>query len=248
MAIDIGTLFFKPFNALARGKVIKDISYGPKPLMKYDEYPVDNADAPVLVFWHGGSWKVGDKSMYMFVGHKFQKLGVHAFVAGYTKYPEQTFPGFIDDAKACLDHIKQRYPNRRVFVMGHSAGANTALVLGINAANEIDGVVDLSGPTNLKPEYWRPVFGTAIDDRSYDPRTLINKADKKTKFFIAHGKLDYIVPLRDSIDLADKLSSAGFKTRLLVLKFVDHIFILPTIMVGPRILTRRKIKKFIFED
>jgi len=228
MAIDIGNLFFKPFNALARGKVIEDTSYGPKPLMKYDEYPVANAEAPILIFWHGGSWKVGDKSMYMFVGHKFQKLGVHTFVAGYTKYPEQTFPGFIEDAKACLDHIKSRYPNRKIFVMGHSAGGNTALVLSMNASNRIDGVIDLSGPTNLKPNYWRPVFGSAIDDRSYDPRTLLDKADKKTKFFIAHGKLDYIVPVADSVDLALKLKGAGFNTRIIVLKLIDHIFILPS--------------------
>jgi acetyl esterase/lipase len=247
MTIDIGNLLYKPFNILTHGKVIKDIPYGDKPLMKYDEYPVNDPNAPLLLFWHGGSWKAGDKSMYMFVGHKFQKMGVHTFVVGYPKYPERSFPGFIEDAKSCLDNIRNKYPNRKIFIMGHSAGANTALLLGMQHSSQASGVIALAAPTNLG-EHWRPVFGSALDDRSFDPRVYVNEVGKSTRFFLAHGLLDHIVPVSDSIALGRKLTDAGLECQVVILKLIEHLFILPSIMVGPRLFTRRKIKKFIFAD
>jgi acetyl esterase/lipase len=246
MIYDTGNIFFRSFNMLARGPIISDLKYGEDPAMTYDEYPVNDPNAPLVIFWHGGSWKTGSKNMYKFVGHKLQHIGAHAFVINYPKFPKRTFPGFIDDAKKAVETIRDIYPNRKVFVMGHSAGGNTALLVAIDKYNKIDGAIALSAPDTLAARYWRPVFGDAIDDKSYDPRTLTNLSDVNTKFLIIHGALDYIVSVRDSISLHKQLDKAGLENKLIILRIVEHLFILPTIMVGPRLLTRNKIKRFIF--
>jgi acetyl esterase/lipase len=247
MNLNLNKLFWSLINHMSpNGKIVPDQLYGDDSNMSYDEYPVDNKDAPLLIFWYGGSWKRGDKSLYRFVGYKMQKLGIHTFIVDYPKYPNQTFPGFLNDAEAATRVISSKQPNRKLFVMGHSAGANTAMLVAINKKNNVDGAISISGPCKLKASYWRPVFGNAIDDRSYDPRTLTSQTDHDTKFLILHGALDNIVSPMDSISLNRSLSQAGLNSQLIFLKLIDHIFILPTVILGPRLYTRHKILKFIF--
>jgi acetyl esterase/lipase len=231
MAFDSGKIFFSPFNLLAKGKIIANQKYGDKPLMDYDEYPVSDDQAPLLIFWHGGSWKTGNKNMYKFVGHKMQKLGLHSFVINYPKFPQQSFPGFITDADTAISTIKARYPGRKLFLMGHSAGANTALLAGIKKHNEVEGVISFSSPNFLSARYWRPVFGNSIDDKSYDPRTHLSRINPSTRYLLLHGLLDTIVNPKDSVSLHRQMDEAGIKNKLILLKLVDHVLILPTVMV-----------------
>jgi acetyl esterase/lipase len=246
MPKSLGDLLLKPINFIYSGKNrIDNLAYGDDPDMKYDEYPSNEISAPIIIFWHGGSWKTGDKSMYRFVGSKLQSMGAHAFVIDYPKFPKQTYPGFIDDAKQCVQTISNKYPGRQIIVMGHSAGANTAMLVAIEYQHVIAKAISISGVCTLSARHWRPVFGTAIDDKSYDPRRHIKEADKLTKFLLIHGIIDYIVPVSDSISLNRMLQKADLSSKLLLLKTADHILILPTILIGPRFLTRSRLKQFI---
>ena len=56
-----------------------NIAYGPDPQHRLDVYvPRESAAAPrpVIVFWHGGRWKFGDKADYRFVGAALAELGL----------------------------------------------------------------------------------------------------------------------------------------------------------------------------
>ena len=54
--------------------------------------------APVVVFFYGGSWKMGERAQYRFVGERLAKSGVVAIVADYRTFPRTTFPGFVKTA------------------------------------------------------------------------------------------------------------------------------------------------------
>lgn len=234
-------------NALMSGKNRQDnVSYGKNPRMIYDEFPSKDKTAPIVMFWHGGGWATGSKEMYRFMGHALQRMGFHALVVGHPLYSEQTFPGFIHDAHAAVEHVRQKYPDRKIFTMGHSAGAHTALIVALSAkAKPVDGVISIAAPCTLAERYWANVFGDSFRDKLHDPRTYIAGSPKQTRYLLLHGAIDYTVVLSDGVSLNRRLKKAGMRSRLHVLKFADHITILPLLAFGPLLITRRRIKKFV---
>ena len=235
-------------NALMRGRNRRDnIPYGPKPSMVYDEFPSQDSRAPVVMFWHGGGWTTGSKSMYRFMGHRLQRMGFHALVVGHPLYSEQTFPGFIHDAEVALDHVRSKFPDRKIFTMGHSAGAHTALIVAMSTKGKpVDGVISIAAPCTLAERYWANVFGDSFRDKLHDPRAYITGSPKQTRYLLLHGALDYTVVVSDGISLHHRLKKAGISTALYILKLADHITILLLLAFGPLFLTRRCIRNFVF--
>jgi len=81
----------------------KNLSYGNAKHEVLDVYISQNpkADAPVLVFVHGGSWDSGSKGIYKFLAEGFTRSGYDVVVPNYRLYPEAKFPNFLqDNAKA----------------------------------------------------------------------------------------------------------------------------------------------------
>jgi acetyl esterase/lipase len=77
-----------------------DIAYGTDPQHRLDVYVPDKAaeTRAVVLFWHGGRWRFGDKSDYRFVGAALAQSGYVAVVANYRQYPQVNMPGFMADA------------------------------------------------------------------------------------------------------------------------------------------------------
>jgi acetyl esterase/lipase len=225
---------------------IDDIAYGSEPLMTYDEYPSNNKTAPLVIYWYGGSWKNGSKNNYRFIGHKLRSMGAHVFIVDYPKYPKRVFPGFTEDALAAVNHIKNRYPDRKVVLMGHSAGANTAMLLGLRQKAVADKVVSVAGVCTLSNRVWHPVFGDAIKKGLHDPRNYTSNSNKTTEFLLFHGRADPIVLARDSISLQEKLISSGHKSQLILVRCAGHGSMLMLLIIGPLFKSRRRLKHFIF--
>lgn len=242
----IGSFLIYLLNKNFPGENIKlDVAYGPKESQKFDEYPSNNKSAPIVIFWYGGSWKNGSKKIYHFIGHKLQKYGACAFIVDYPKYPEQKFPGFLEDAMSAIKKIKSLYPDRKIILMGHSAGANTVLILGLSKKKIADKVISISGVCTLWPWRWRDVFGDAIDKGLHDPRNYVISANKETEFLLIHGKLDFTVKAKDSITLYNEMQGNKIKSRLILITLMDHVLILFFIFVGPLFITRHRLKVFI---
>ncbi len=241
--------FLTPVNAVMGGYDREDnISYGDHPAMVYDEFPVNDNKSPIVMFWHGGGWTTGNKDMYRFMGHMLQKLGAHTLIIGHPLYSEQTFPGFIKDAHLAIGHVQKKYPGRKIFGMGHSAGGHTAVISSLTMKEGLDGVISISTPCTLSERHWKHVFGSSFNDKLHDPRTYIRVAKNRPKFMLLHGALDYTVSIKDSISLNRKLEKSGFESQLQILKFVDHFTILPLLAFGPLYATRRRIKHFLFAN
>ncbi len=101
---------------------------GPIPARHYR--PVDGADAPLLVFYHGGAMVLGDLETHDDLCRQIcREGGMHVLSVDYRLAPEYKAPHGSDDAFAAfgwaLDHAAELGADPdRVAVGGDSAGAN----------------------------------------------------------------------------------------------------------------------------
>lgn len=104
--------------------------------------PVDGADAPLLVFYHGGGWVIGDLDTYdPLCRLTCRDAGIHVLSIDYRLAPEHPAPAAVDDAYAAFrwahEHAAELGAARgRVAVGGDSAGGNLAAVVAQLARNE----------------------------------------------------------------------------------------------------------------
>jgi len=106
-----------------------DVRYGKGEKQKLDIFPCGDATAPTLVYFHGGYWQRGDKSIYSFLAKPYVVAGVNVVVAGYDLCPAVSITRISEEAREAMVYIWRNAAeigvNRdRLTVMGHSAGGH----------------------------------------------------------------------------------------------------------------------------
>jgi arylformamidase len=115
-------------------KKLLDIAYGDGPNETLDIFPTTAADAPVLVYIHGGYWRSLDKSDFSFVAPSFVADGALVVVPNYALCPAVTMEDIaLQMVKAVAwtwRHAAECGGNpQRLALVGHSAGAHLAAML-----------------------------------------------------------------------------------------------------------------------
>jgi len=113
---------------------------GPIPLRAYRPAgaPPD-AVLPVLVYYHGGGWVIGDLDTHDVLCRQLCNLSGCAVVAvDYRMGPENRFPAAVDDALAATRWVRSqarelKVDPARLAVGGDSAGGNLAAVVALTA-------------------------------------------------------------------------------------------------------------------
>jgi acetyl esterase/lipase len=242
-----------------------DIAYGPHPRQRLDVYVPEHAAAaprPVILFWHGGRWRYGDKSDYRFVGAALAEAGYVAVVANYRLYPQVKMPGFMSDAaQAALwaDAHARDYDGDRhdLFLMGHSAGAHLAALLALDTryfaatglpAPHIAGVIGLSGPYDFLPLLEPDVQDMFGPPELYAQSQPINfvRADAPPMLLV-QGLQDDTVKPQNSLNLAAALRALGVPVTLKLYPKVSHSDTIAalTTLLRSRAPTLRDISAFV---
>lgn len=202
----------------------------------YRPSPASSTPAPVVVFFHGGGWKTGQREQYRFVGERLAQQGILAVVADYRTYPRSTFPGFVEDGAAAVAWVRQHAREyggepQSLYVAGHSAGAQIAALIGTDPRylavhglqpRDLAGVIGLSGPYDFVIEGgYEQVFGAPA--RWPDAQAVNFVNGDEPPFLLVHGTGDKVVEVRDSQELADKMRKAGNPAELLLLPAAGHL-------------------------
>lgn len=194
-----------------------------------------NGAAPVVVFLYGGSWRNGERAQYRFVGQRLAESGALAIVADYRTFPRAVFPGFVEDAAAAVAWARVHAAEhggdpQRLYVAGHSAGAQIAALLGVDARylalhgmkpRDLAGVIGLSGPYDFEIAGYEDVFGPEAQWPQAQPINFVD--GDEPPFLLVHGTGDRVVEAKDSQELADKLRKAGVRAELLWLPDAGHL-------------------------
>ena len=180
---------------------------------------------------YGGSWRSGrlfsgKKEYYRFVGKLFSNEGYTTIIPDYRVYPEVKFPSFVEDVANAVKWIHSNMnlnnDNRRLILIGHSAGAHIVSLLALdpNYFKEVGidrsvlrGWVGLSGPYNFNPlaiRYIRPIFESVINDID-KARPIYFASIKAPPGILIHGKRDRLVSGNNSLALYKALTGAGSK-------------------------------------
>jgi acetyl esterase/lipase len=217
-----------------------NIAYGPEPQQRLDVYVPESAAVnprPVVVFWHGGRWRYGDKADYRFVGAALAESGYLTLVANYRHYPQVKMPGFMQDAaQAALWAAAHAYEyggdRERLYLMGHSAGAHLAALVTLDSryfaaagqgAPHIAGVIGLSGPYDFLPLLEPDVQDMFGPPQLYLQSQPINFVRPDAPpMLLVHGLKDETVRPKNSINLAAALRALGAPVTLKLYPKLAH--------------------------
>lgn len=229
-------------NALGTGEDAREtrgIAYGEGDRRMLDVYaPLDAREAPVVVFFYGGSWRGGSRADYAFVGHALAARGIVTVIPDYRVYPEVSYPDFlVDSAQAVAWALREvgAYggDTQRVFVMGHSAGGYNAAMMALDARwleaagsrpQALAGWIGLAGPYEFLPiinPRVKPVFHHPDTPPDSQPIVHVTSASPPA-LLIAAAKDVLVEPERNTGAMAEKLRAAGVPVSEHYFKRVGH--------------------------
>jgi acetyl esterase/lipase len=216
------------------------VAYGPLERQKLDIYtPADGTPKATIVFFYGGSWKSGTRSLYRFLGDALTSRGYQLVVPDYRLWPEAGYPAFLEDSAKAVAWVKANIAARgsspdRVFLMGHSAGGYNAAMLalapdliqaeGADPARFL-GVVPLAAPLSFKPLEWestREIFAASAEDPDSARPIKRVRADAPA-FLLIHGTGDKTVGDHNSRNMAAALGEAGGRAEIRLYEGAGHL-------------------------
>lgn len=143
----------------------KRFAYGPTPIEALDVFTTKAPNAPIMIWVHGGAWRVGKASQYHYAAEMFLNAGAHFVVVDFNNVGE-VGGNLLTMADQIRRSVAWVYKNaktfggdpERIYVSGQSSGGHWIGVLmttdwkefGV-PADIIKGGVAGSGMYDLKP-------------------------------------------------------------------------------------------------
>ena len=218
----------------------KDIAYGSREWQTLNIYPQKNqTQVPVVIFIYGGGWHKGSKEQHHFVADALVRKGYMVVIPDYIKYPQGTFPSFIEDIALAIAWVKDNIadyggnPNE-LLLAGHSAGAHTGALLvtdkhylnevGVDIS-EIRAFVGLAGPYNFTPQ--KPQYIKTFGRESFDvmkANTFVAGTEPPIK--LIHSMGDNTVGRFNFDTFANQLKAAGNTVETQLYRDIGHVMTL----------------------
>lgn len=232
-------------------RILHDVVYaeplGFRPLA-LDLHLPDVDAPPVVVFVHGGGWRVGSRRTFcpsFDSDESFARIvraGWAVASVDYRLSGEAVFPAQLDDLHAAIAWVRAEGAREygldasRLALWGESAGGHLAALAGLTEPG-IAAVVSWYGPADLltlpqsgeEPAATREagLLGGAVSElaelaRTASPAHRVHAG--APPFHLAHGEDDAFVPVGQSIAFAETLRGAGVDVQLQLVPGVDHLW------------------------
>ncbi|MFL6712231.1 MAG: alpha/beta hydrolase [Sulfurifustis sp.] len=194
-----------------------------------------------LIFIHGGAFVLGQKEDMQGYAKLYAQGGFVSTTINYRLAPQAVFPAALDDVQAAVHWLKQRggaygYETpQKVVLIGYSAGANLALMAGLADQSGVAGVVSAAAPSDLRSLLASTPYQDLKDDlNAYlagaDPDVaspLYQASAGDPPVLLSHGQLDMLVPVSQSVAMAQRLQDAHVPVSLRIFPNVGHEILLP---------------------
>ena len=154
-------------------KSVIDISYGKSEKQKLDFFSSADINSPTVIFFHGGYWQRGDKSVYSFLANSFVKNNINFLAVGYDLCPKISITQIVLQAQEAIVWIWQNANKLEInkdkfIVSGHSAGGHiTGMMMGTEwnkISSDLPNNLILAGIPISALNLLEPIRHTTLND------------------------------------------------------------------------------------
>ena len=141
-------------RAVQSGRPALDIAYGPHPRQRLDLFRTPERRRATVAYFHAGYWQSRDKSGFRFLAPPLLADGFDVAIINYPLSPEMGVTAIAAAAYESLAAIAALTENVSLILIGHSAGAQIAVELGMAARTadwKVAGIMAISGVFDLAP-------------------------------------------------------------------------------------------------
>ncbi len=169
-------------------------------------YPRDQSKKyPGIAMVHGGGWISGSKDNEKYMAQELASKGYVAMAVGYRLADVAKYPAAIDDVENAIQFLRKnrkKYSlnSKKMAVLGESAGAQIATLVGVRKENKIkaivnvDGIVSfihpeaeestyaaywLNGDRNVNLKNWKEASPLEFVDKNTPPTVFINSSQPR---------------------------------------------------------------------
>lgn len=243
-------------SADAAPRVLRDLPYAGKvsdPLQGLDLHLPEGGAVkprPVFILIHGGGWVMGDKANAGFAEPKTSWLLDAGYIVASVNYrlsPVVRHPGHVEDVRRAIAWVQRNIPRhggdpRRIWLLGHSAGAHLAALAAVDAAglraaggdpDGLRGVVLLDGAGYDIPRQYpglregsalRKMYRLAFTDDPAKQRDAspVHRVDRKPPPFLILHVARRGDSRRQSALLAEALRAKGGRAEVVAVAGKNH--------------------------
>lgn len=212
-----------PSDSPTAGQTPRPGEYLPGLRAVVDE-PVGDPDAVFLIV-PGGSFRAADPTGLLPLGADLAGEGFTSVTITYDNASTDTYyPRPVEEVSCALAFAASRAPDVPVVVVGHSAGANLAMLVGLQplrtdvscpyAPRAADAIVGLAGPYDIhQSSIGENLFGVpqADDPELWRDGNPLTWADSRPEVpvLLLHGEADEMLPVFFTEDMAEALEEGG---------------------------------------
>lgn len=234
--------FFGAMNAKQSSQGITthaDIVYDETTQTALDVYAPARADhAPVVVYFYGGSWMIGKRQWFRWMGEAMAAQGVVTIVADVRLWPRARLDGFLHDGAEAVrwarDHASEFGGDpTHLFVMGHSSGGQIAAMLAMDKQwlaavgmkpRDLAGFIGVAGTYDFIPfdeaEFY-DMFGHTPDEQARSQPINFVDGDEPPALLL-QGEKDTIVYPSEAVSLEGRYRQQGEPVELKLYPGVGH--------------------------
>lgn len=211
-----------------------DLAYGEGAREKWDLYPGPDANAPTLVYIHGGYWQRNRREDFAHLAEGALAMGWSAAFNGYTLAPGASLSTIAWQVNAALDWLSAQGPAHGIagplVASGWSAGGHlTALALehpAVTAGLAISGIFELAPIRDTNLNAALKLTEDEIANLSPMRRPVLHKP-----LAIAYGSAELPELVRQSRDFHALRSAAHAPGPLVPVPGADHFRVLEALRV-----------------
>uniref|UniRef100_A0A9E8CR71 Alpha/beta hydrolase n=1 Tax=Bosea sp. NBC_00436 TaxID=2969620 RepID=A0A9E8CR71_9HYPH len=213
----------------------RHLAYGEGPAERIDLFPAAVQGAPLVIYVHGGAWRMLDRMDSAFAAEAFTGAGLNFAVLDFASIPAARLPEMVTQVQRGIGWLARHagelgFDPCRLFVIGHSSGAHlVAAALTAETPHRLEpgivacalcasGAYDLEGPMlSARGAY----LGLTADEiETFSPIRHVAKLD--CPVLVAYGDAETDEYRRHARTFHEALRKAGKRGTLLLAAGQNH--------------------------